>query len=188
MICKQRHWPDFVHDVLHVNWPPQWKSSIEPVSGWSYNRLAHFQFEMLSTESLNIFRKATNLMYFSGAAPLAWIKNKVGQERLVLKNSKMYKCFTGIHFAVLILYNSFMMYRIGTALITHNRSGRNHTKATLSVILQMMWNLLSYSLPLLFMINNFKYWDDIPNFVNGFLQFCDRFKGELIRLLLNSGM
>ncbi len=135
---------------------------------------------MLSAETLDLLQTATKMMYFSGASPLVWKKNKTGRDRLVLKDSKGYRTFTGLHFTVLILYYTFMSYRFVFALITHNHSqgAENKKEATLSAILQITWNLFGYSFPLLIMLNNFKFWKDVPTFINGFIECFEKFKGN----------
>lgn len=132
---------------------------------------------MFSAEALKILKNATRMMYYSGAVPLTWSTTATGQNRLFLKDSKKYRLVTTLHCAVLVFYNAFMTYRFGISLITQKQI---NDKAALSIILQIVWNLLSYSLPLLVMVNNFMFWKDIPNFINALIEFFERFGGTYI--------
>jgi len=126
---------------------------------------------MISEELKHIMKFCTNFLYITGAYGVLWVDNGKGVQRIKLQKNKLYLVATGIHFVTIILYEVFLVYRIERFLRTHTTD-----KTTLLEIVQLFWNLTCYSVPVLYMIQSLKMWNEVYLFINSYLAYFDTLK------------
>ncbi|XP_035709381.1 uncharacterized protein LOC110851927 isoform X1 [Folsomia candida] len=130
---------------------------------------------MLTSETLSLIKLASTLMYYSGAASLRWETNTHPHKIYLVHplfplslKPLSYPTLTVLHFCVLLLYEAFMVCRLVQVHFFQ--------ASPLTTVLQVVWNLLSYAMPVLIMINNFARWTHFPHFINAYILFWDNFR------------
>jgi len=128
---------------------------------------------MISLEFQKLLRFCTSFIYFTGAYAVRWVDNEKTIQWIKINKNKFYYILTAIHFINIFLYEVFLSHRIVQFL----SKPETDTTPLLNVI-QLFWNLSSYSIPVMFQMQSFKMWNEVYIFINCYLTCFEKLKCE----------
>jgi len=108
-------------------------------------------------------------MFLTGGGSYRCRSGKNGNARFIvyISTSQLHKLFSVLNFVVLIVHELFLMYQLFQVFREPDQS------STLYSILKLAYFILCYSLPIIFRIQAFIHYRDIPMFLNQYVQFSD---------------
>lgn len=123
--------------------------------------------EILSNQTFKLFTTGTKVMYYFGVAPYKWNKTtKTEIYKLSLCDySIFYRIYTILGFIAVVFHIVFLYEQLIMAL---------HNGLPIQLVMQLLWNSVCYSSPVVAQIEIYRCWNEIPIFINGFMDYFSR--------------